>query len=325
MFSFRPYRRVFRQPLRTAHGLWSVREGFIVRCEQDGLVGFGEVAPLPDFGTETVQVAAEFLHQLAENPDLAVPEELPCCAFGLSAAGRDACPQVSADGEDGGLGAAVSTFSRREIAALLPAGAAAESMLLEKAAAGYRSFKWKIGVGAVPEELAVFERLLARLPQGGRLRLDANGGLSLSEAIAWLASIEAARLQVEFLEQPLAVGQEHKMAALMEGFEVPIALDESLNGASGSKWFSEWQGPLVVKPLLMGDSVKLLERLQPVAERVVLSSVFETSVGVENVTRLAAQIPVRHYAIGFDTANAFEDNLNALEPEAVWNALRHSN
>ena len=325
MFSFRPYRRVFRQPLRTAHGLWSVREGFIVRCEQGGQVGFGEVAPLPDFGTETVSAAAEFLQQLTDNPDLAVPAELPCCAFGVSAAGRDACPQASADGDDGWLGAAVPTFSRSDIAALLPAGATAESILLEKAAAGYRSFKWKIGVEAVAEELPIFQRLLAGLPKGGRLRLDANAGLSLNEAAGWLDSIVAARAQVEFLEQPLAVGQEHKMAAMMEGFEMPIALDESLNGASGSKWLAEWQGPVVVKPLLMGDCVQLAERLQSIADRVVLSSVFETSVGVGNVRELAAQLPVLKYAIGFDTLDAFDDNLSTLSPEAVWNALHHSN
>ena len=124
-FSFRSYRRFFRQPLRTAHGLWSMREGFIVRCEVDGQVGFGEVAPLPDFGTETVEAAAEFLRGLGEDPDLQLPADLPCCAFGLSVAAQAACSPASAVDE----AAAVPTFSLRDVAALLPAGASAESQL----------------------------------------------------------------------------------------------------------------------------------------------------------------------------------------------------
>ena len=52
--SVKPYRRAFRQPLRTVHGEWTTREGFLVQVEQDGGFGYGEVAPLPSFGSETV-------------------------------------------------------------------------------------------------------------------------------------------------------------------------------------------------------------------------------------------------------------------------------
>ncbi len=324
MISFRSYRRAFRQPLRTARGLWSLRVGFIVRVEQDGQVGFGEVAPLPEFGTETVDAAASFLERLVKDPDLEVPANLPCCGFGVSSAGRDACSQAT--GLNGGrLRPAVPTFSRGDIAALLPAGASAEVELSKKAAAGYRTFKWKVGVESLAVELAILERLLAALPSGGRLRLDANGGLTEEQAREWLAALNGASDRIEYLEQPLPVGQEREMAALMESSAVPIALDESLNGLTGSQWLGEWPGPLVVKPLLMGDCQQLVERLRPLAERVVLSSVFETAVGVNAVGGLVAQLPALNYAIGFDTAEAFDDNLGALSPEAVWNALSHSN
>ena len=45
--SVKPYRRVFRQPLRTAYGEWTTREGFLVRLRQEERTGYGEVAPLP--------------------------------------------------------------------------------------------------------------------------------------------------------------------------------------------------------------------------------------------------------------------------------------
>src|SRR5947209_11370937 len=49
------YRLPFRAPVRTAHGLWSEREGFLVRAESEsGGIGFGEVAPVAGFGSESV-------------------------------------------------------------------------------------------------------------------------------------------------------------------------------------------------------------------------------------------------------------------------------
>ena len=57
-FSHRAYRLPLRQPLRTAHGLWAEREGLIVRVEDEsGRVGFGEIAPIEWFGTETLAEA----------------------------------------------------------------------------------------------------------------------------------------------------------------------------------------------------------------------------------------------------------------------------
>jgi len=125
------------------------------------------------------------------------------------------------------------------------------------------------------------------------------------------------------------------MAGYAESFGVPIALDESLNSAAGCQWLSEWSGPLVVKPALMGDIGALVERLRPVAERVVISSVFETAVGLENTLRIADQLPDYNRAIGFDTLAAFADGLSSqksapiisavdcarLTPEMIWKQL----
>ena len=52
--STKTYRIPFRMPLRTAHGLWSEREGVLVRLEDgDGWVGYGEAAPVPGFAGAT--------------------------------------------------------------------------------------------------------------------------------------------------------------------------------------------------------------------------------------------------------------------------------
>ena len=57
-FQFRRYRLTFRTAVRTAHGVWSEREGILVRVsDEGGLAGLGEAACLPWFGTETADAA----------------------------------------------------------------------------------------------------------------------------------------------------------------------------------------------------------------------------------------------------------------------------
>ena len=125
------------------------------------------------------------------------------------------------------------------------------------------------------------------------------------------------------------------MSRFAASSRVPIALDESLNGASGARWLAEWDGPLVVKPALMGDCAALLQCLRPMADRVTLSSVFETAVGLQNALCFADQLPGYKQAIGFDTLAAFTDSLMPfssapvigageraqLVPETIWNQL----
>lgn len=298
-FSFKPYQRTFAQPLRTARGAWSVRDGFIVRVEDKSGVGYGEVAPIPEFGSETLARAEDFLWGVVADPDLiddvAALAKLPCCAFGLSSAQ---------------LGTASVARRNYDVAALLPAGNAGLLELPIKLAAGYETFKWKVGVDHPEAEQVVFQQMVTYLPTGSRLRLDANGGLSVAELETWLWLLQRYADQVEYLEQPLAVGQERVMADYAETFGVPIALDESLNGAEGCRWLNEWQGALVVKPALMGNTCALVERLRPVAARVVLSSVFETAIGLENALHIADQLPELNRVIGFDTLDAFTDGLS---------------
>ncbi|MGJ8637914.1 MAG: o-succinylbenzoate synthase [Opitutaceae bacterium] len=313
--SFAPYSRAFRQPLQTAHGLWSERRGFIVRIEDSDGVGYGEIAPIPDFGTETVLAAAAFLARFAQNPSLSVPVELPCCAFGLSAAWAQAKTNCSSAPRSG----TVASFGSG-IAALLPAGESALSALGAKVAIGFNTFKWKIGVEPIEVELELMRKLMSLLPPSGQLRIDANGGLSDFELKTWLSALSPFEAQLEYLEQPMPPGNESVMQALAAGSGISIALDESLNGSEAVHWLDNWQGPLVVKPALMGNVGSLVKRLKPVADRIVLSSVFETGVGVANAISIGGQLPGINRAVGFDTCDAFDDGLD-VTPEDVWKQI----
>ncbi len=220
--AWKPYCRPFRTPLLTAHGDWAEREGVIVRLEQDGRVGYGEIAPLDAFGTESLIQAVEFLDARAEDPALAVPPELVCTRFALDCAL--------------GLLEAAPTRSLH-VAGLLPAGITAYAALQTLLGQGFTTFKWKIGVESIETERHLCAELFKLLHGKGILRLDANAGLSREDAEAWLAFLED--YPVEFLEQPLPPGEEKHMAALANRYAVPVALDESLCGPGELARWSE--------------------------------------------------------------------------------------
>lgn len=94
-----------------------------------------------------------------------------------------------------------------------------------------RAFKVKLGAPAgLDADKAMFDAVRDAIPAGARTSVDANGGWSLAgarEMAAWLAA-----RGVDHLEQPLAVGREHELAALRDASPLPIIVDESCRTAA---------------------------------------------------------------------------------------------
>jgi len=225
------------------------------------------------------------------------------------------------------------------VAALLPAGREALAAVAAKAEIGFRVFKWKVGVGDNDEELGLLDDLLARLPGGARLRLDANGAWDRRRAERWLE--RCAERPIEFVEQPVAPtarGADDLLLGLAGDFPTPLALDESLvHDGDVERWLAAgWPGVFVVKPALLGDPVAVCVRLAQAKARVVFSSTLETAVGAQAALRLAFAWPGERRALGFGVYPLFADarfdgppaapfvgveDVARLNPEAVWNAL----
>ena len=323
-FLVKPYRRSFSRPLITARGIWALREGFLLRMESEDGTGYGEVAPIPEFGSETIGAAEDFLRTLANGSDAVIPENLPSCAFAISSARQ--CIQQRKPKQ-----------KEYAVCALLPAGTAALQVAEKKIEQGYKSLKWKIGVELLNSELEQARELFDRLPEGVLLRLDANAALEPPELKSWLELLGQFSRQVDYLEQPLPCGQEPLMSEAMQRSGISIALDESLNDARGVCWMEPgaWAGPLIIKAPIMGDVECLSRRLKPLAGQVVLSSVFETGVGIESALTLADALPDLERALGYDTVNAFDDALTQIkagpvicasqrecyDAEQIWNSI----
>lgn len=334
----RRYRLPFRAPLRTAHGPWAEREGLLVQlANAAGVAGYGEAAPIPWFGTETADEAAAACRDLGETVDDArldvLPARLVCLRNALAAARASHAKLAPAHPHLG-------------MAALLPAGHAALAQIAAKAEAGYRVFKWKVGVGDAADELALLDDVCAALPGGAKLRLDANGAWDRRQAERWLE--RCADRPVEFVEQPClakptdSAVQARKIDDLLLGlggdYPTPLALDESLSGEGAvERWLGAgWPGVFVLKPSLLGDAKATLARLAKAKAAVVFSSALETRVGAQAALRAAFAWPGEPRVLGFGVYPLFAgghfdgpypgpflhwEDVARINPEAVWNAL----
>ncbi len=324
LLQLRRYRLPLAVAVRTAHGVLTERAGVIVRLEDEtGRVSFGEAAPVPGFGSETAEESEAALRGLVSEGDGVVGAWVSQERIGefLVAAGEPAGARIAVgsalaelSGKGGQIahdtaGATERLSQPREVAlsdsplvlpvaALLPAGREAGKKIRALSEAGFRTFKWKVGVAALADELGWLDDVCAELPPGARLRLDANGAWDRRAAERWLE--RCAERPVEFVEQPCAarVGgtatdksalrrEEDLLRGLAEDWPTAIALDESLVGEGDvERWLAaEWRGVWVVKPSLLGGAA--LARLYAADAEVVFSSALETAVGARAALRVA--------------------------------------
>ncbi|WP_375491432.1 o-succinylbenzoate synthase [uncultured Nostoc sp.] len=335
-FKFRPYQRRFLRSLTTNHGKWDIREGIILRLtDESGKVGWGEIAPISWFGSETLEQALDFCRQLPEEITdemiFSIPDELPACQFGFESAWEWGSGGDEGDEGDNFITPHSSLLTPHSslllYSALLAAGEAALNQWETLWQQGYRTFKWKIGVDAIADELEIFESLIHTLPAFTKLRLDANGGLSYEEANLWLRTCDNLKangelpLEIEFIEQPLPVEQFQQMLELSTSYETAIALDESVAtlGQLAACHQQGWRGIFVIKPGIVGSPSRLRKFCQQHQIDTVFSSVFETAIARLAALQLAAELSRNNRAIGFGIDHFFEQEETWLQ--SLWKDL----
>ncbi len=297
-FTYSVYQRKFRQPLHTSHGMWVDRVGIIISLvDRFGRCHWGEIAPIPWFGSESVEEAIEYCDRLGDSITTdgiyQIPDRLPACQFGFgSALAAFTSPPLAID-------------PQLNISALLPTGALAIDAWQPLWTKGYSCFKWKIGVAPVAEEMAIWAQLMTALPPTAKLRLDANGGLSYSAAVKWLAICQS-EPRLEFIEQPLRVEAIDETIELSQNYSTAIGLDESVATFDRLQrvYQQGWRGIYVIKPGIGGFPWRLAEFIDRHQLDVVLSSVLETDIGRDGAFRLAGELGLKR-AMGFGVSEWF--------------------
>jgi len=299
------------------------REGRLVRLRSaDGLVGYGEVAPLPGVHTETLAdvdaalgaVGAELAGQsfdnfgaLADNVANRIAAAAPRGNFGAPSAvfGLQCAAASVFAAAEGVPPAAVLTRTPRDHVQVnaLFVGAAAEAA--EAIARGdldaYGCVKVKVGQAPASTERAMLQVLLSGLDEQVKLRLDGNRALDLQDAIGRFRGLPPER--IEYLEEPLVRPAE--LGELHAATGLGVGLDESLHEPALRHLT---RAPYVVAWCLKAARIGHWKRMRSMSTeaaehgaRTIVSSCLESGLGLGWQVQLAAALPGDLGACGLGT------------------------
>ncbi len=189
-----------------------------------------------------------------------------------------------------------------------PADASKAELLTKIAslAPSVHSVKVKVAQASMEDELNLIYGILSQRPDL-KLRLDANRGMSLEQALDFAACLPLD--SIEYIEEPCQDPRDNQ--TLHRTIPLPYALDESLNDPDYQFAMFEGLTALVIKPMLLGSIEKLqqlIDTAQIYGVRCMLSSSLESSLGINDLAHLAAILTPDEIP-GLDTLGAFSQDL----------------
>ena len=308
------------KPLELKGVMHDSRKGLLIKLtDNTGAVGWGECSPLPEFSAESVNdVTSELKRVRFTLQGYDIPDNLEelsggferwfgeyelsvSTRFGFESAvlnllasqrgvpvrqllSDESCDEISVNG----LVTTPPNNIKGEI-----------TRLVEQ---GFRTIKLKVGRATLAEDVQTVGTVLEALPNYSALRLDANRAWSYEDAFMFASTVD--RERIEYIEEPLA--DPANLPRLIKETGIPVALDESLVGASPeSLQLHDGIKALILKPTLLGGletAMKFARKAIRSGIKAVVSSSFESSLGLRMLAEFAASLGDLHTAHGLDTA-----------------------
>lgn len=175
---------------------------------------------------------------------------------------------------------------------------------------GVKCVKIKVG-GDLELDIARIANALAFNPNF-KIRLDVNGGWSVSEATAAISRI-IERFGVdkfEYIEQPVATLEELRELNL----PIPVVGDEVLRKAK-DPFALDLEGAVDILMLKVSPLGGIKRAMSIAAHHklpIVVSSALESAVGISHGIRLAASLPEMNYACGLGTGKLLANDVAQL-------------
>ncbi len=280
------------------HQRLKTRDGLLVHLQQGERHGWGEIAPLPEFSSETLDQAQQatqawLTHWLAgAQPD---EDALPSVAFGISCALAELEQRLP-------LAADYRT-------APLCTGDPDALFALLDALPGDKIAKIKVGLYEAVRDGMIVNVLLEALPDL-RLRLDANRSWTRAKADGFARYVNPAwRDRIAFLEEPCKTPDESR--AFAEETGIAIAWDESVREPGFAVRAEPGVAAIVIKPMLTGSLTRcrqLVRQAQQAGLTAVISSSIESSLGLSQLARIAHWL-TPDTVPGLDTLNLMQAQL----------------
>lgn len=274
---------VYSIPLRTRFRAITVREGMLLRGE----AGWGEFSPFLEYDAAT---SAPWLAAAREAAD-----------EGWPAAVRDRIP----------------------VNVTVPACSPDEAVAIVQRSHGCRTAKVKVAEQGqdLAADIARLEAVRDAMGRDGLIRIDANGGWDLDEAITRIPLLERASGGLEYVEQPCAGVED--LASVRRRVGVRIAADESIRRAEDPYRVRDLEAAdiaiLKVQPL--GGVRACLRIAEDIGLPVVVSSAIESSIGIAAGVALAAALPELDHACGLATVQLLTDDVVAQSLVPIDGAL----
>ena len=160
------------------------------------------------------------------------------------------------------------------------------------------------------DDVARVNAVRAQIPT---VRVDANGGWTVEQAVAAAAALTADG-PLEYLEQPCATVAE--LAAVRARTDVPVAADESIRKAADPLAVVRARAAdiAVLKVAPLGGVRALLDIAAQIDVPVVISSALDSAVGIAAGLAAAAALPRLEHACGLGTGGLFVDDVADLHP-----------
>lgn len=172
---------------------------------------------------------------------------------------------------------------------------------------GARTAKVKVAEPgqSLADDVARVEAVRALVPT---VRVDANGGWTVAEAVAACEALTA-NGPLEYLEQPCQTVPE--LAEVRRRVDVPVAADESIRKADDPLLVVRAKAAdvAVVKVAPLGGVARLLDIAGQIDIPIVVSSALDSAVGMSRGLLAAACLPELRHACGLGTGGLFVEDV----------------
>jgi o-succinylbenzoate synthase len=325
---YQPYQLAFRETFPTAAGILLNREGFVIEIRdrrsdyQVQHIGLGESAPLYGFGMESLRETEQALKEAqrslinAEIQNLKDIENLlakydrtPAAKHGIELALLNLLSQVQGISISQLLANSFSGIVRDQVTVNAVIGAISPELAATKAREyieqGYRCLKIKVGTQDFGMDLRRVEAVRSQVGNDIQIRIDANQGWSVNEAIANLKKLEF--LQIEYVEQPVAASNLLGMAVVRRSQSIPIAADESVNNLVQLQQVIKAQAAdiIILKPMALGGIITANHAAANAFQAgldVVVTTTIDGAIARQAALDLAAALPIKR-ACGLATGH----------------------
>jgi O-succinylbenzoate synthase len=200
------------------------------------------------------------------------------------------------------------TLNRKSIPvnATLPAVAPDQVAKVLGRFGSFRTVKIKVAEKGqtTTDDLARIAQVMELYPHA-KIRLDANGGYEVEEALELAKELVKRSVPLEYLEQPVqSIAEMAELRLKLDELGVKIAADESVRKVSDPLAVAHANAAdvLILKAAPLGGIAPAIQIAHEAGLPVVISSALESSVGLSMGAHLAAALPDLEFDCGLATA-----------------------